>query len=324
MPTLARRDQDGHVEAVAFVDGEPAFAVSDGYVDLGGRKPVHEGGLLAAAAAPEGRALFTGGEDGRVCTVTAAGVREVCARPGRWIDVMAAGPNGSVGFASGRTAWLVEGDGTETEFACERAVEGLTFFPKGQRLACARYGGASLFYARNPRGSDLAWNGAHTAVTVSPTGAFVVTATQENQLHGWRIAGKGDPHMRMSGYRAKVRSFAWSRGGRWLATSGAPSVVCWPFGGRGPQNQPPKELGAREGPLVARVAFHPAADVVAAGYEDGAVALLRLDDGAVVALRGADASRGAAFAPVTALAFDGRGERLAFGTAGGDAGVVTL
>ena len=54
---------------------------------------------------------------------------------------------------------------------------------------------------------------------------------QENALHGWKLAdGK---HMRMTGYPAKVKSLSWSAKGKWLASSGAPAAIVWPFPGQG-------------------------------------------------------------------------------------------
>ena len=60
-------------------------------------------------------------------------------------------------------------------------------------------------------------------MTFSPDGKFLVTAMQEPTLHGWRLADRKD--MRMAGYTAKVRSMAWTPGGKWLATSGAEQLV---------------------------------------------------------------------------------------------------
>ena len=49
----------------------------------------------------------------------------------------------------------------------------------------------------------LIWK--HGAVTFSPDGKYVVTAMQENALHGWRIRDKAD--LAMTGYPAKVTSY---------------------------------------------------------------------------------------------------------------------
>jgi hypothetical protein len=66
------------------------------------------------------------------------------------------------------------------------------------------------------------------------------------------------------------------------------------------------------------VACHPTQGVVAVGYADGLVLIVRLPDGAEVL------ARKPAAAPVTALAWSHDGKLLAFGTEDGDAGVVDL
>ena len=58
--------------------------------------------------------------------------------------------------------------------------------------------------------------------------------------------------------------------------------------------------------------------LVAAGYADGLVLLVRLDDGAEIL------ARKPAAAPITALAWNGSGSALAFGAEDGEAGVVDL
>ena len=122
----------------------------------------------------------------------------------------------------------------------------------------------------------LEWKGAHLAVTFSPDGRYLVTAMQENALHGWRLEDSKD--MRMSGYPAKPRSLSWSAKGRFLASSGANAAILWPFHFKdGPMGKPPLQLGARE-VLVTRVACHPREEVVAIGYSDGMVMAVRIAD----------------------------------------------
>ncbi len=69
---------------------------------------------------------------------------------------------------------------------------------------------------------------------------------------------------------------------------------------------------------VSVVACHPKQEIVAAGYEDGMVLLVRMEDGAeILAKRPGDA-------PVTALNWSVDGLFLAFGTESGDAGILDL
>jgi Anaphase-promoting complex subunit 4 WD40 domain len=66
------------------------------------------------------------------------------------------------------------------------------------------------------------------------------------------------------------------------------------------------------------VACHPKQEVVAVGYADGTVLLVRVDDGAEVL--GKKPGEG----PVSALAWDTTGSLLAFGTEAGEAGILDL
>ena len=163
---------------------------------------------------------------------------------------------------------------------------------------------------------QLEWKGAHLGVSFSPDGKYVVTAMQENALHGWRLADGKD--MRMSGYPAKPRSMSWSAKGRFLATSGANAAMLWPFHFKdGPMGKPPLQLGARE-VLVTRVACHPTRG-------DGGDRLPGRHDPRRPFRRrrgGADAPPGGG--PVSALAWDDAGRRLAFGTEDGAAGVIAF
>ena len=134
----------------------------------------------------------------------------------------------------------------------------------------------------------LQWKGSHLGARVSPDGRFVITSMQEPALHGWRLADRKD--MRMSGYSARVRSFEFTAGGKWLATSGSNQLILWPFQGKdGPMGKTPRILAPAQ-PQVEVVACHPKQEVVAVGYADGLVLLVRIEDGAeVLARKGAGA-----------------------------------
>ena len=143
-----------------------------------------------------------------------------------------------------------------------------------------------------------------------------MTAMQESTLHGWRIVDA--KNMRMSGYSARVRSLSWTADGNFLATSGSEQLILWPFDGKdGPMGKQPKMLASSKS-RVSVVACHPTQPVIAVGYADGSVLLVRLDDGALIMARQPDAQ------PVSALGWNANGQILAFGTESGDAGVLAL
>jgi WD40 repeat protein len=115
-----------------------------------------------------------------------------------------------------------------------------------------------------------------------------------------------------------VRCAAWSADGKWLATSGATHLVLWPFTGKdGPMGKAP-QLFAKSEHRVEAVACHPKQDIVAAGYGDGLVLLVRIEDGAEILVKTPGGS------PITALAWSPSGATLAFGTEEGVAGIVSL
>jgi WD40 repeat protein len=124
--------------------------------------------------------------------------------------------------------------------------------------------------------------------------------------------------MRMSGYAARVTSLDWTAGGRWLATAGSNQIILWPFQTKdGPMGKQPRLLAPAE-QRVETVACHPRQDIVAAGYEDGMVLIVRIEDGAEILAKKPGA------APVTALAWSADGTLLAFGAESGEAGVIDL
>ena len=322
MPTIAPLDLSEHALFAGFLDEVPHFALADGTLHslAGGHRTVtlHDG-LTSATLTADASALLTGGEDGRVVLTATDGSSEtVFEAPRKWITQTAAGPNGLVAWAIGRVAHVRLRDGTVRELPHQRSVEGLAFFAKGARLATAHYDAVSLhFPATEGAPQLLPWKGAHIGVTVSPDGAFVVSAMQENALHGWRLADKRD--MRMSGYPAKAKSLSWSAKGRYLATSGAPAAILWPFLTRdGPMGKAPLELGTRGDSMVTCVACHPTEDLVAIGYQDGMVLLVRFADSREVLLRRpGDAA-------ISAFGWDRHGARLAFGCENGACGVIDL
>jgi WD40 repeat protein len=303
-------------DAAAFVLGEEALLLvaPDGSER---RVAAHDGGVLAAAA--DAKRIVTGGDDGKVVITSADGGAQAVATDAkrRWIDRVALGPDGAIAWSAGKQAFVRTAKGDVRTLDLPSSAGGLAFAPKGLRLAIARYQGVSLWFPNAQAAPDtLEWKGSHLDVTFSPDGRFLVTAMQEPTLHGWRLADAKD--MRMSGYSAKVRSLAWSADGKWLATSGSEQLILWPFAGKdGPMGKTPRMLAARDRRVVA-VACHPRQEVVAVGYDDGMVLLVRVEDAAEVLAKRPDGG------PVSALAWNAAGTMLAFGTEEGEAGVVDL
>jgi WD40 repeat protein len=299
-----------------FVLGEEAllFAPADGER----RIVLHAGAILASV--PDGEHIVSGGDDGKLVATDAQGIGTTLAVDDkkRWIDHVALGPDGAIAWSAGKTAFVRSKKGETRKLDLPSTVAGLAFAPKGLRLAVAHYNGATLWFA-NAAGAKpemLEWKGSHLGVAFSPDGKFLITCMQEPTLHGWRLADA--KHMRMSGYSARVRSLGWSADGEYLATSGSEQLILWPFTGKdGPMGKQPRLLAPSQA-RVSVVACHPRQPVVAVGYADGTVLLVRIDDGALIVAKPQGAS------PVTALGWDAGGQTLGFGTETGEAGVLGL
>jgi WD40 repeat protein len=303
-------------EQAAFVGAEENVALvsADGAIS---KVAVHSGGILCATA--DGARLVMGGDDGKLKALDAKGEVTLLATDAkrRWIDNVALHPDGAVAWSAGKTAFVRSGKSEEKSLEVPSTVGGLAFAPKGLRLAVAHYNGVTLWFpnmAAKPE--HLEWAGSHLGVTFSPDNKFLVTSMHEPALHGWRLADVR--HMRMSGYPGRVRSMSWSAGGKMLATSGADAVIMWPFASKdGPMGKEPAMLA----PLQARVsmvACHPKQDILAAGYSDGTILMVRLTDGAEILVR----KNGTA--AVAALAWNAGGTLLAFAAEDGDAGLLEL
>ena len=312
-----------HVTYATFLGSTAVLALGDGnlvFVDNEPRRvTAHEGGAILVAAASE-RLLITGGDDGRVVATDGKGSTSLLGdEKGQWIDAVAIRDDGASAWAAGKAVRARTAKGEVKSVQAASTIRGVAFAPKGYRLAFTHYNGASLWFPNTSEAPEtLSWKGSHLDVTWAPDGRFLVTSMQENALHGWRLADGGN--MRMSGYPAKPRSLSWSRDGHWLATSGAEACVVWPFESKtGPMGKQPRECGIR--PVrITQVAFHPKALVIAIGYDDGFILLCRLTDASEIPVRLESQDGGA----ISALAWDTKGERLLFGTRGGQAGLLHL
>ena len=328
-------DLEAFVVAARFSrdNASVAFALGDGSVhivrlaDTSAWHPVpaHDGAVLALATDAGPAGFVTGGDDGLFRRIAAdGGVSDVARFGMKWVEQVAsfADPKGTGGLlacAVGKVVHLFDAAGHKLkEFAHPSAVTGLAFDAKGKRVGASHYNGATLRFvaAKTDTPRVLEWKGSHTGIAIHPDGDAVVTAMQENALHGWRLSD--GQHMRMSGYPSKTAALSFTRNGKWLATSGADAMVLWPFFGGGPMGKAPLELAGGDGVLCTQVAAHPQQDMVAGGFADGLVVLADIGTSRVLPI--APPEHG----PISALAWSPGGERLAIGTETGFAAIVDL
>jgi WD40 repeat protein len=149
----------------------------------------------------------------------------------------------------------------------DSTITGIAWSPDGTQIACACYGGVRLFDSKTGRRQrSLEWKGSMLSIAWRPDGRVIACGCQDNSVHFWRLpAGKDS---QMSGYPAKPKAVGWSHDGRLLATSGAPEITLWSFGGKGPEGTRPVELTGHDQPVTA-LAFAPIVDVLASGCRGG-------------------------------------------------------
>jgi WD40 repeat protein len=327
-----QRELGAFVVAAAFDRAaNVAFALGDGTLRLAPRSgagewlsvAAHDGAALALAADAAPAGFVCGGDDGRLVRVGADGAAGELAGFGtKWVEHVASFNDGKAPLLAcsvGRQVYLFDAAGVKLKsLEHPSTVTGLVFDARGKRVGASHYNGASLWFvaSRSDSPRRLEWKGSHTGIVISPDGDCVVTAMQENALHGWRLSD--GQHMNMSGYPAKTDSMAFTRTGKWLATSGAGPIIVWPFSGDGPLGKAPTELAGADNVACTVVACHPQHEAVAAGFSDGSVVLADIASSRILPVAGSGSGRG----PVSALAWSGDGATLAFGTETGFAALV--
>jgi len=289
---------DSPVNALAFTADREWFSVAlgDGTIRSVPRSfpsatmtalQAHTGATLCIHPDVAPDALIAGGDDGRVMQIgVAAGLcRELTQAAGVSIDTLAVAKKVRA-VACGRDLLLLDESGRTVARHSDHpsTITGLSFNPRGTRLAASHYGGVTLRWVNSAdaKPSWLSWRGSHVGVSWSRKGDYLITATQECALHGWRLSDGTD--MRMEGYERKVRSLDWSAKGDLLFSSGSSRVVAWPFSGSGPMGKPPIEIGYYGEGLVTAVAAHPKWPMVAYGYDDGSAHLAATVGSGIAAL----------------------------------------
>ncbi len=266
---------------------------------------VHSGPCLSVAAADG--VVLSGGADGRFAAIDADGAVTTLARlAGTRISHVAAA-DGSQACASesgvhrfGTNSGVIDLGG---------AVGALAFDPAGRQLAIAHSDGVALWGPGAPprhlAGADL------RALAWSADGQYLVGGAT-GLTQGWRLPG-GEAVAFGACAGSPLPSYSYPGG--FFATSGSARVVCWRLSAG---VAVASECGVGSSVAVTHVACHPRRQVIAAGYENGAVLLCQPDSAEILFVRAAGGGA------VTTLAWSGDGGFLALGAAGGEIGVVAF
>jgi len=312
---------------VAVGLGNGGVAVFGGDGDMGPELQSH--GAAITGLVGQGTALFSIAQDGKLFTHDLmTGARSLLfSSSGDWLSSLTLAPKtGMIACVAGKSVTVLptvmSAAGTrDLQFTGHpSSVSGLAFSPDGTRLAVSHYDGVTLWHLDGSgKGDLLRWKGFHIGVSWSPDGRFIVSATQERELHVWDLVTGKD--FRLGGYPAKTHELEWTTpdtGPAKLVCSGADVITAWPFGDVGPGRLPPVEIGYVYTGRVTAVAPHPNRALVAGGYTTGTVLVGGMQKGEAAFARIADGEE------ISALDWVAGGSVLAAGTRAGSLDLITV
>ena len=305
-------NRKGDWVAATMGDGSARFFPAHENIEKVKEMSLHNGVSLSLKADADDHAFLSGGDDGKLFIIDPKldAPTLIAEHKNQWIDHVASTIDGDLrAYTTGKLVHMVnaEGEAHGEPLTHQSSLGGLSFSPNGKRLAASHYNGVSLWWtnAKEAVPVKLAWKASHLGVIWHPDGKILLTSLQENALHGWRLSDNNE--MRMQGYAAKIHSMDFTVKGKYLATSGADQIICWPFFGGGPWGKTPLMLGGTELRLVTVVAAHPKDELVAAGYDDGMIIMAPLDGRMEVMIHAPVAAKGSA---VIGLAWNASGDCL--------------
>lgn len=272
--------------AAFWIGRDPVLVWGDGHVRWGAEagRPAGDA-VVDGALCPSGEALILLTGDARLVRLRAdLRVEPLADLGGAWADRLAVDPVARrIAVATSSEVLVLDaGDGAVVaRVRPPRAPTALFLRSQGDRqaaalrslsLAVAHGGGVSIHDLSGAGRPDRLQEapGGHFGVTISPDGRFALAASSEPALVGWRL-GDGQP-FRMGGYPEAPTGLSWVAGGQFLATTGGPAALLWPFAGAdGPMGARAQMHRSRLG-LVTAVAS--ARKLLAVGWADGGVDMI--------------------------------------------------
>lgn len=265
--------------------------------------------------------VLVGSDDGTLRRIAPDGACETLVQSSAgWIEnVVSDAKTGCRAYSVGRSVHVIDARGDAFAYFAKlpSTPAGLVFSPDGKNIAAAHYNGVSVWsLSTGILLQELYWRGSHTAISWSPDGKYIVTATQDRDLHCWRLPNGKD--FRMSGYPSKIRSIGWTASSSYICASGADTVTSWYCDDDGPGGKPVLELGYVFNGAVMQVAPHPSEERVAAGYDDGTVLIGDIVNGDALIAKPSGGG------PVSCIDWAPDGKSLAVGTREGTYAVISL
>lgn len=270
-----------------IADNLPILVFGDGVVIWGEKKfPALENGAIDAQICPVSGNLIVLGDDGKLLKINAKGVKaKINNIDFGFADCLIANKKrGIFAISASRKVYVIKSTGeTLFEFTPPMSPTAINFDDAGNNLVVGFGNGLMIYDLKtNETPIELKAQGGVIAASFSPDLCFLVAATGEPALIGWRL--HDGVAFRMAGYPAKPTSFAWVNDGKSLVTSGGPVGVIWPF------------LGS-EGPMGTRAETHRTRNSIVSavngaqknlvlGYMDGGIDIVDMENGNFAHLAG--------------------------------------
>ncbi|MBN8649037.1 MAG: hypothetical protein J0L55_13875 [Caulobacterales bacterium] len=271
----------GGIGIKAFIQNDvPIFVFGDGTIFWGDKKfEALESGAIDAQICSNSGNLIILGDDGSLKKISPKGaINKLNNIDFGFADCLIANKKrGIFAISASRKVFVIKSTGeTLFEFTPPMSPNAINFDLAGENLVVG-YGNGLVIYdlKSNEPPIELKAQGGVIAASFSPDLCFLVAATGEPALIGWRL--HDGVAFRMAGYPAKPTSFAWFNEGKSLVTSGGPVGVVWPFtGSEGPMGTRAETYRTRNS-IVSAV--NCAAKNLVLGYLDGGLDLIDLETG---------------------------------------------
>ncbi len=276
-------DGRGETFAVALESGDLVlFPLGDAGLEPQ-RLPAHDGPVLALVPDADDHAFLSGGADGRLL-ISEPGPpapTEIARLSAGKITRVATSREGIRAFASETELRLLDPEGQPLGAALplDEPLSCLAFSPGGSFLAASSGRSLRLFDPRTLQKTLLekeaavlsfVWRSDETRIYAALAGGGIEAWEVDPSLPAWSATAP----LPFDGALPVFSSLVLSAGGRFLAACGARRPYVWSLEGAGGA---PFLLG-EEGPRrVCCAAAHPRDDLLAVGYDDGAVLLAPLD-----------------------------------------------
>lgn len=237
----------------------------------------HLMGALAIAWSPKAMQFASSGQDAALVIWDGGdGAVRRRLRPGTAsTSQLAYSPNGAqIAAAAGKVVSLWSSDGEPIHSFAPHAssVAALAWDKPGRDLGAALNGAIAVHRIEPPNYTTrfYKWPASAQTVAFSPNGKVVASGMQDGAVHFWYLGSAKDSQMR--GYPGKVTQTVWSHNSRYLATGAGNEIVCWDFGGKGPEGSKPRQLSGHTDRVEA-LAFQPGGPHLVSGGRDWRLSL---------------------------------------------------